>query len=78
MNKPLDIEQVHAAYAAKFGPIPDGSEEGRYFPSPPLKWAVREGKVNELLQAMQAAVDKGEPMDFNALVKQSQSESAAV
>jgi hypothetical protein len=71
-NRPLDIKQVHAAYAAKFGPIPVGSEGGRYFPSPPLKWAINEGKVPELLHAMQAAIDKGVPMDLNALVRQVQ------
>jgi hypothetical protein len=77
MNKPLDAKTVQAAYVAKFGPMPDDSEGGRYFGSPPLKYAANNGLVQEYLQALQQAVDSGKPFNFADFVRQYSEVSAA-
>jgi len=64
------------AYQAEHGPLPDGTEGGKYLPSSPLKFAVRAGKVPELLQALQASTQSNSPFDFAGFVAQCSEVSA--
>ena len=76
MNKPLEIASVMLAYQAQHGPLPDGTEGGKYLPSSPLKFAVRAGKVPELLESLQASTQNGSPFDFASFVAQFSEASA--
>ena len=77
MNKPLEIREVQTTYVAKHEPLPDETEGGRYFPPPPLKFAVRMGVAQQYLEALQDATDSSSPFDFAAFVTQCSGASVA-
>ena len=70
INKSSDVKSVQAAYVARHGALPDGTEGGKYLPSSPLKFAVRAGLVLEYLEALRQATESGKPFDFAAFVQQ--------
>ncbi len=77
MNKSMDTALVIEGYRAKFDNYRDHTEGGKFFPNPPLKYAANHGAGAELVERMQAAIDAGQPMDFNAFAAELQERSAA-